>query len=356
MAENKNRLLDVKGLKVSFLTANGEVQAVRGVDFYLNKGETLAIVGESGCGKSVTVQTIMRLNPEPPAEIRGGEIRYTNGDVDIDIAKLSDREMQKYRGKEFSMIFQDAMTSLNPTTKVGKQVTEAILKHSNVSAAKAREIAISLFEKVGLPNPETVFNRYPHTMSGGQRQRAMIALALSCNPAILFADEPTTALDVTIQAQILSLMNQIKRDADMGIIFITHNLGVVARMADRVAVMYAGEIIETGTLDEIFYQPKHPYTWGLLGSVPDLKVNLNRRLTSIPGTPPDLFAPPEGCGFAARCPYCMECCLKEHPGQYEISRGHTASCFLLDADCPVEIVPPVGRSQEIFKTQPIEEA
>ena len=354
MAENK-RLLDVKGLQVSFLTANGEVKAVRGVDFYLNKGETLAIVGESGCGKSVTVQTIMRLNPEPPAEIRGGEIRYTNGDVDIDIAKLTDKEMQQYRGREFSMIFQDAMTSLNPTTKVGKQVTEAILKHRDVSRAEAKQIAISLFEKVGLPNPETVFDRYPHTMSGGQRQRAMIALALSCSPAILFADEPTTALDVTIQAQILSLMNQIKKETDMGIIFITHNLGVVARMADRVAVMYAGEIVETGSLREIFYQPKHPYTWGLLGSVPDLKVNLGHRLTSIPGTPPDLFAPPAGCGFAARCPYCMECCMMEKPGSYKISEGHVASCFLLDEDCPVEITPPAGRDAEVFKTRPIGE-
>ena len=265
MAENK-RLLDVKGLQVSFLTANGEVKAVRGVDFHLNKGETLAIVGESGCGKSVTVQTIMRLNPEPPAEIRGGEIRYTNGDVDIDIAKLTDREMQQYRGREFSMIFQDAMTSLNPTTKVGKQVTEAILKHRDVSRAEAKQIAISLFEKVGLPNPETVFDRYPHTMSGGQRQRAMIALALSCSPAILFADEPTTALDVTIQAQILKLLKQLRDELDLSYLFISHDLNVVYQLCDRVLVMKTGRIVEQGTVKEIFENPKEAYTKQLLAA------------------------------------------------------------------------------------------
>ncbi|MCD7884406.1 MAG: ABC transporter ATP-binding protein [Lachnospiraceae bacterium] len=345
----KERLLTVENLKVSFLTANGEVQAVRGIDFSLDRGETLAIVGESGCGKSVTVQTVMRLNPEPPAEIRGGSIRYTNGSLDVDIARLSDKEMEKLRGKEFSMIFQDAMTSLNPTTKVGKQICEAIRKHAKVPYQEAREKAISLLAKVGLPNPEQVFERFPHTMSGGQRQRVMIAMALSCDPAILFADEPTTALDVTIQSQILNLMNDLKREANMSIIFITHNLGVVARMADRVAVMYAGQIIETGSLNDIFYHARHPYTWGLLGSVPQLHAQERSRLYSIPGTPPDLFAPPRGCGFAARCPYCMNVCMDHAPCSYQITEEHSANCWLLDRECPVEVPQLVGRDQDVLK-------
>lgn len=347
---NKERLITVKDLKVSFLTANGEVQAVRGVNFHLDKGETLAIVGESGCGKSVTVQTIMRLNEEPPAVIQGGSILYTNGGTQAEITKLTNRQMQQFRGKEFSMIFQDAMTSLNPTMKVGKQICEAIRKHGDVSRKEAKARAIELLGQVGLPNPEEVFSRFPHTMSGGQRQRVMIALALSCNPAVLFADEPTTALDVTIQSQILELMNQIKKERDMGIIFITHNLGVVARMADRVAVMYAGQIVESGSLEDIFYRPKHPYTWGLLGSMPDLKVSLGEELASIPGTPPDLYAPPKGCGFAARCPYCMRACLGHMPGSYSIGEGHQARCWLLDRECPQRIVPPVGKDKQVFKT------
>jgi oligopeptide transport system ATP-binding protein len=240
---------------------------------------------------------------------------------------------------------------LNPLSKVGKQICEAIRNHNDLSSAEAKKIAIDLLEKVGLPNPDAVFERYPHTMSGGQRQRVMIAMALSCNPSVLFADEPTTALDVTIQSQILSLMNKLKKDRNMGIVFITHNLGVVARMADRVAVMYAGQIIESGTINEIFYQPKHPYTWGLLGSVPSLKMNLDKRLLSIPGTPPDLFAPPKGCSFAARCPYCMRACMDYMPEKYEISQGHYASCWLLDQECQRDVVPPVGRNNEIYKTK-----
>ncbi len=360
MEQKKERLIDVKDLEVSFMTANGEVKAVRGIDFQLDKGETLAIVGESGCGKSVTIQTIMRLNLEPPAVIKGGSITYTNSEknIKVDITKLNNKQMQAYRGKEFSMIFQDAMTSLNPTSKVGRQIVEAIRKHTALSYMEAKKNAIELLGKVGLPNPEAVFSRYPHTMSGGQRQRVMIALALSCNPSILFADEPTTALDVTIQSQILDLMNTIKKERDMGIIFITHNLGVVARMADRVAVMYAGQIIESGMLREIFYQPKHPYTWGLLGSVPELKKSENKRLLSIPGTPPDLFAPPKGCGFAARCPYCMKACLDYMPGEYSITDSHFARCWLLDEECSTRITPPVGRAVNtgdsddgVFKTK-----
>ncbi len=346
---NTERLLTVDNLHVSFLTANGEVKAIRGIDFHLDRGETLAIVGESGCGKSVTVQTIMRLNAEPPAEIKDGSIRYTNGDIDIDICRQTQKQMQQYRGKEFSMIFQDAMTSLNPTTKVGKQIVEAIRKHTGMSYEDAKKKTIALFDQVGLPNPEQVFDRYPHTMSGGQRQRVMIAMALCCEPTVLLADEPTTALDVTIQSQILNLMNQLKRENNTSIIFITHNLGIVARMADRVAVMYSGQIVETGTLDEIYYKPKHPYTWGLLGSVPDLKSESSERLYSMPGTPPDLFAPPEGCAFAARCPYCMNACMKHNPGQYKISETHSARCWLLDERCPENIIPPAGREKETGK-------
>ena len=347
----KEKLISVEGLKVSFMTANGEVQAVRGVDFELHAGETLAIVGESGCGKSVTVQTIMRLNPEPPAVIKEGKIHYTHGDVDVDIAKLSDKEMRSLRGKEFSMIFQDAMTSLNPTTRVGKQVAEAIRTHQKVSKKEARQKTLELFERVGLPDAESVYLRYPHTMSGGQRQRVMIAMALACSPAVLFADEPTTALDVTIQSQILELMNSIKEQENMGIIFITHNLGIVSRMADKVNVMYAGQFVEKGSLYDIFYHPKHPYTWGLLGSVPSVREDRKERLASIPGTPPDLFAPPKGCAFAARCPYAMNVCREYNPGEYQIADGHTARCWLIDKECPQEIVPPVGKDKDVFKTE-----
>jgi len=231
-----SHLLEVKDLHVSFDTAAGEVKAVRGVDFYLDRGETLGIVGESGCGKSVTIQTIMRLNDEPPARIAGGSIRY-NGE---ELTGKTDKEMRAYRGKEFSMIFQDAMTSLNPTTKIGKQMREMLRAHENVSQEEAQKRIADMFRLVGLPSPETLYNRFPHTLSGGQRQRVMIAMALACKPALLFADEPTTALDVTIQAQILEVMRTTQKEMNMGIIFITHNMGVVARMADRIAVMYRG--------------------------------------------------------------------------------------------------------------------
>jgi oligopeptide transport system ATP-binding protein len=328
------RLLDVSNLSVSFMTANGEVQAVRSVSFHLDRGETLAIVGESGCGKSVTIQTVMRLNPEPPAVIKDGSIRYKGAEL----TGLTDTEMRKYRGIEFSMISQDAMTSLNPTMKVGRQITEAIRAHSSVSRARARERAVDMLGNVGLPHPEKTFERFPHTLSGGQRQRAMIALALSMGPSILFADEPTTALDVTIQSQILSLMQAVQRDREMGIIFITHNLGVVARMADRVAVMYAGKIVEYGSLEDIFYAPKHPYTLGLLGSVPDLRADAGKRLYSIPGTPPDLFAPPSGCGFSPRCPCCMKVCMEKHPPEYSAGEGHAFMCWLYDPACPEDAV------------------
>ena len=297
-----SHLLEVSDLHVSFDTAAGEVQAVRGVDFHLDRGETLGLVGESGCGKSVTVQTVMRLNEEPPARITAGSIRY-NGE---EITTKGAREMRALYGKAFSMIFQDAMTSLNPTTKIGRQMKEMIRAHEDVSTGEARARIAEMFRLVGLPNPETLYDRFPHTLSGGQRQRVMIAMALCCRPAILFADEPTTALDVTIQAQILEVMRSMQKRLNMGIVFITHNMGVVARMADRIAVMYAGQVVESGTAGDIFYRPKHPYTWGLIGSVPKLRGAIPRRLLSIPGArtahaarPPCAHAADDAGGWAS---------------------------------------------------------
>lgn len=326
----KEHLLDVRDLRVSFMTYAGEVQAVRGISLYLDKGETLAIVGESGCGKSVSMQTILKLLPSPPVRVKTGEIVYDGRDI----TTWSDKQMEALRGSEVAMIFQDSMTSLNPTLRVGKQMCESIVCHQKVSRAEAKKIAIEMLAQVGLPDPEKTFNRYPHTMSGGQRQRVMIAMALSCNPKILIADEPTTALDVTMQAQILEIMKRLQTSHGTAIILITHDLGVVAKMADRIAVMYAGEIMESGQADQVFYQPSHPYTWGLLGSMPNMFRERDADLYTIPGTPPDLYAPPVGCPFAVRCAYAMECCLKEEPKVYECEDGHFSRCWLLDARAP----------------------
>ena len=326
----KNVVLDVNNLHVSFDTYAGEVKAVRGVTFTLHEGEVLAIVGESGCGKSVTAQTVMKLNPMPPARIPQGEVRLG----EHDIVKASEKEMQKLRGKEVSMIFQDPMTCLNPTKHVGKQIVEAIRHHQHLSAKEAREQAIKYLKLVNIPNAEERAKQYPHEFSGGMRQRAMIAMALSCNPKVLIADEPTTALDVTIQAQIMDLLAEIKEETDTAIILITHDLGVVAGMADRVAVMYAGKIVETGTVEYIFYHNAHPYTQALLKSLPTVDSDKQDRLVSISGTPPDLLDPPKGCGFAARCKHCMKICREEQPPEFTLSEGHVASCWLLHPDCP----------------------
>jgi oligopeptide transport system ATP-binding protein len=328
--DTKKVVLDVNDLHVSFDTYAGEVKAVRGVTFTLHEGEVLAIVGESGCGKSVTAQTIMKLNPMPPARIPQGEVRLG----DHDIVKANEKEMQSLRGKEVSMIFQDPMTCLNPTKPVGKQIVEAIRHHRKLSAAEAKAEAIKYLKMVNIPNPEERAKQYPHEFSGGMRQRAMIAMALSCNPKVLIADEPTTALDVTIQAQIMDLLAEIKEETDTAIILITHDLGVVAGMADRVAVMYAGKIVETGAVQDIFYNNAHPYTQALLKSLPTVDATKDQRLVSIPGTPPDLLAPPHGCGFAARCKHCMKICQEEQPPQFTLSEGHVASCWLLHPDCP----------------------
>ncbi|ETI67105.1 ABC transporter ATP-binding protein [Neobacillus vireti] len=319
------KVLQVNDLHVSFSTYGGEVKAVRGVSFDLHKGETLAIVGESGCGKSVTSQSIMRLIPEPPGKISGGEIIFKN----IDLIKLKEPELQKIRGANISMIFQDPMTALNPTITIGEQIMEGIIQHEKLSRAQAKRVAVEMLTLVGIPNPELRLKQYPHQFSGGMRQRIVIAMALVCRPDVLIADEPTTALDVTIQAQILELFRDIQKKTGVSIILITHDLGVVAQVADRIAVMYAGRIVELGTRREIFYQPQHPYTKGLLQSVPRLDAE-KAELVPIPGTPPDLFSPPVGCAFAARCPYAMEVCERVYPIETHISQQHQVDCWLQD--------------------------
>ena len=325
-----NRVLDMENLHVSFDTYAGEVQAVRGVTLHVDEGEVLAIVGESGCGKSVTAQTIMKLNPMPPARIKEGSIRLG----EHDIVAASEKEMQSIRGKEVAMIFQDPMTCMNPTTQVGKQIVEAIKLHKHLSKKEAFEEAVRCLKQVNIPNPEERATQYPHEFSGGMRQRAMIAMALSCNPKLLIADEPTTALDVTIQAQIMDILIELKEKINTAIILITHDLGVVAGSADRVAVMYAGKVVETGACEDIFYRGVHPYALALLKSLPSVDTTKAEPLTSIPGTPPDLLSPPKGCGFAARCSHCMKICHEQEPPEFTVGEGHTASCWLLHPDCP----------------------
>lgn len=337
------KILEVKDLQLSFHTFAGEVKAIRGVNFDLLKGETLAIVGESGSGKSVTTKAIMRLLPESSAEFKSGQILF-NGK---DLTKLTDREMQKIRGKDISMIFQDPMTSLNPTMTIGRQITEPLLKHQKVGKTEAKKIAVDLLRMVGMPKPELRIKQYPHQFSGGQRQRIVIAIALACNPQILIADEPTTALDVTIQAQILELMKDLQKKIDTSIIFITHDLGVVANVADRVAVMYGGRIVEMGTVDEIFYNPQHPYTWGLLSSMPSLDT-AEEKLYAIPGTPPDLLDPPKGDAFALRSEYALAIDLEQAPPVFQVSDTHFASTWLLHPDAP-KVEPPLSIIERMKK-------
>jgi oligopeptide transport system ATP-binding protein len=329
-----SKLLEVKDLRVSFNTYNGEVQAVRGVSFDLNKGETLAIVGESGSGKSVTSNSLMRLLPEPQGFIKEGQILLEGEDI----AKKTNKEMQKIRGKDISMVFQDPMSSLNPTMKIGNQIMEGLIKHQNMSKSEAKKEALELLELVGIPQPQVRINQFPHQFSGGMRQRVVVAIALACNPKILIADEPTTALDVTIQAQILELMKDIQKKTDSAIIFITHDLGVVANVADRVAVMYAGKIVEIGTVDDIFYNPKHPYTWGLIGSMPTLDSN-EEELFAIPGSPPDMLNPPVGDAFAPRNKFALEIDTVMEPPMFKVSDTHYAATWLLHEDAP-KIEPP----------------
>ena len=333
-------LLEVKNLRINFKTYAGLVQAVRGVDFTLAKGETLAIVGESGSGKSVTSNALMRLIPQPAGRYEDGQILFEGQDL----LKLSEREMESIRGNEIAMIFQDPMTALNPTMRVGKQIMEVILTHKKgVSKEAAKQRAIELLAEVGIPDPERRFKQYPHEFSGGMRQRVVIAIALAAEPKILIADEPTTALDVTIQAQILELMKKIQEKNGNAIIFITHDLGVVANVADRVAVMYAGQIVEYGSSHDIFYNPKHPYTWGLLGSMPDLDSEDSEELYTIPGAPPNLINPPVGDAFAPRNPYALAIDYKAEPPFYEVSPGHYAKTWLLHPEAPKVELPEVIR-------------
>lgn len=319
------KLLEVKDLKVSYHTYAGEVQSVRGISFDLEKGEALAIVGESGCGKTVTSKSIMGLIQTPPGEIKDTSQILFNGK---DILKFTQKEWQAYRGAEASMIFQDPMTSLNPTMKIGRQIAESLIIHRGMTKDQAFKEAVKMLEIVNIPNAESRANQYPHQFSGGMRQRAMIAIALACNPKMLIADEPTTALDVTIQAQIIDLMKDLQKKLGTAIILITHDLGVVADIAQRVLVMYAGKIVERGTVDELFSDPKHPYTWSLLRAVPRLDSDKNEELISIHGTPPDLLAPPIGCPFAARCKFCMQICKEMAPEVTRMSDTHEAVCWL----------------------------
>lgn len=324
-------ILKVENLHVSFDSYVGEVHAVRGVSLRVSEGEVLAIVGESGCGKSVTAQTVMKLNPMPPARIKEGSAITLCGE---DIVAAEEKKMQAIRGEVVSMIFQDPMTCMNPTMRVGKQLTESLRKKRSISKQEAAAEAIRLLEMVQIPNALERARQYPHEYSGGMRQRAMIAMALACKPRLLIADEPTTALDVTIQAQIMKLLAELGRETKTAIILITHDLGVVANLADRVAVMYAGKIVEEGTARDIFYHSSHPYTKALLKSLPTVETQKHEELVSIPGTPPDLFAPPQGCGFGSRCDYCMNICKSNQPPEFSIGENHKASCWRMHPDFP----------------------
>ena len=326
----REKILEIQNLVVSFYTYAGEVQAVRDVSLTLEKGEVLAIVGESGCGKSVTAQSAMKLVPSPPGKLKSGRIIFDGKDI----TNYSERKMESVRGSAMGMIFQDPMSALNPTMQVGRQIVESLRKHTKMSRKEAKERALEMLRMVGIPNPERRFKQYPHEFSGGMRHRAMIAIALACNPKLLIADEPTTALDVTIQAQILDLMQELRKKLDTGIILITHDLGVVAGIAENIAVMYAGKVVERGTADDIFYRPCHPYTWGLLKSVPRVDAENKEQLVPIVGTPPDLLAPPKGCAFAARCQYAMEICYERQPEETCVEGGHCTSCWLRHPDAP----------------------
>lgn len=321
---NNEKILEVEDLRISFDTYAGEVQAVRGITFDVRKGEVVAIVGESGSGKSVTSQGIMKLLPTPPARYKSGSIKLEGKEI----SNYTRKEMERLKGSKMAMIFQDPMTSLNPTMKVGKQIAEGLEKHTTLSKTEISVRVVELLELVGIPDPKERANQYPHQFSGGMRQRIVIAIALACDPQLLIADEPTTALDVTIQAQILKLMSNLNEETGASIILITHDLGVVAKMADKIIVMYAGKPVEIGNKYDIFYNPKHPYTWGLLRALPKINTKTKEELKSIHGTPPNMVSPPKGCAFAARCEYAMEVCLEHDPELLVQEEGHEAACWL----------------------------
>jgi len=321
---NKKPLLRVKDLRTYFHTEDGIVKAVDGVSFEVYPGETLGIVGESGCGKSVTALSIMRLLDEK-GEIAGGEIEFDN----MNVLTTHENKMRTLRGNEMAMIFQEPMTALNPVYTVGDQIMEAILLHQDVDEKKARELAIDMLRKVGIPEPEKRIDEYPHELSGGMRQRAMIAMSLSCNPKLLFADEPTTALDVTIQAQILELMKELQDEYGMSIIMITHDLGVIAEVTDRVVVMYAGKVVEYADVNTLFKEPRHPYSWGLMNAIPRLDEE-KEKLYNIPGVVPDPLDFPEGCRFNTRCPHATDKCKTEEPPLEKVGERHFAACWHID--------------------------
>ena len=327
-----DEILQVKGLRTSFLTSTGEVQSVRGVSFSLGKGEALGIVGESGSGKSVTSMSILRLLAST-GRIKEGEVLFEGKDL----TKIPQKQLWDIRGGKIAMIFQDPMSSLNPLARVGKQVEEMIATHEpNLSKQERQARALELFRLVRIPEPEKRYRSYPHEFSGGMRQRVMIAMALACKPDILIADEPTTALDVTIQDQILKLLRQLQAEMGMSIIFITHDLGVVAELCSRVLVMYGGMVMEEAPIDDIFHRPRHPYTMGLLASIPNIKQDKSQRLTPIPGSPPDMTNPPAGCPFAPRCPYARQICLEQMPPYTQLDPTHRSMCWLLTPEAPAQ--------------------
>lgn len=326
-------ILEINNLRTSFLTSSGEVQAVRGVTFHVNQGEILGIVGESGSGKSVTSMSILQLLADTAVIKEGSSILFENREL----TKLKKKELRSIRGEKISMIFQDPMSSLNPLIPVGKQVEEMISEHHpDKSRDELRSMVLELFDRVRIPEPEKRYRAYPHEFSGGMRQRVMIAMALANRPRLLIADEPTTALDVTIQDQILKQLRGLQKDYGTSIIFITHDLGVVAELCTRVAVMYGGLILEEADIDEIFENPRHPYTLGLLAAIPDIGQDKNKRLTPIEGTPPDMTDPPKGCPFAARCPYARNICAVKQPEYVQVKEGHRSMCWLLDERAPAE--------------------
>ncbi|MRR32249.1 ABC transporter ATP-binding protein [bacterium] len=317
-------ILKVQDLETHFHTREGTVHAVNGVSFHLKEGETLGIVGESGCGKSVTMMSMMRLIPSPPGKVVNGKAMYQ----DKDLLQLTDEEIRHIRGSQISMIFQDPMTSFNPVLTIGRQIAEPLETHLGMNKQQAADRSAEMLKTVGIPNPKDRLSDYPHQFSGGMRQRAMIAMALTCNPQILIADEPTTALDVTIQAQIVELVKRLRDDMGMAIIWITHDLGIIAGLADRVAVMYAGYIIEEAAVKTLYTDPQHPYTLGLLGSLPRLDASGRERLTSIEGLPPVLYEKPTSCPFAPRCTYKVDHCLQENPPLLEVGVEHRAACWV----------------------------
>lgn len=320
-----SELLRIENLHVSFTTHGGTIHAVRGVSFSVMPGECFAVVGESGCGKSVTAHSIMGILPKEQSKMHG-HINFDNKEI----SSLSEKEMLNIRGSQISMIFQDPMTYLNPTMTIGHQIYEMLRKHDkSLSKKQAKELCIMTLDKVGVPNSDRRYNQFPHEFSGGMRQRVLIGMAIICKPKLIIADEPTTALDVTTQAQVLKLINDLIRELRTSLLLITHDLGVVAQMAHRIGIIYAGRIIETGTAMEIFKNPSHPYTYALLRSIPSPTIDIEEPLYSIGGTPPDLFRPPAGCAFAARCNYCMKVCEDYQPTTFQITKEHYAACWLL---------------------------